>query len=41
MLFKDVSVSFTQVERQWLDLAQKVLCRDGIGEGRNRHRKQS
>lgn len=28
MLFKDVSVSFTQVERQWLDLAQKVSCRD-------------
>ncbi|XP_042763731.1 zinc finger protein 485-like [Panthera leo] len=26
--FKDVSVSFTQVERQWLDSAQKILYRD-------------
>ena len=25
--FKDVSVSFTQVERQWLDSAQKILYR--------------
>lgn len=27
VLFKDVSVNFTQVERQWLDLAQKILYR--------------
>lgn len=26
--FKDVSVSFTQVEWQWLDSAQKILFRD-------------